>query len=324
MLKNVLTFTIFTLAPAVFLTACGSLSIGDVSLGGDPNNKTNIDRVVSPSVPVTISDRVTSRRVVTVEDRTTITSTHQETEDTFAVKSDNNNSIIMTLNGVDYTLTRSGNNGGWASSEGFSLDSEAQAKDIPIIIGGRNDKVRESVGASSPKGSFVWYNTNPNRLNTSTTDFNADYRVGFATIGIETPVGVMEAQTATATYASHVDIRVIPRRAPTISNAIYRMTMTVDFDANTILGEADSTEDIEGWGTVTFDQTSIDGNGFEGNFTLDETARRYHGVTDITAAIYAGNFFGPNAEDIAGVLQLNGTNANGAVLGIGGFRGDRQ
>ena len=62
--------------------------------------------------------------------------------------------------------------------------------------------------------------------------------------------------------------------------------------------------------------------------------REWYDLSDNPTGHYDGNFFGPNADDLAGVMRFEGTETEaigptdrpygGAVFGIGGFRGDRQ
>ncbi|MCA8835520.1 MAG: transferrin-binding protein-like solute binding protein, partial [Proteobacteria bacterium] len=160
---------------------------------------------------------------------------------------------------------------------------------------------------------------------TEETNFNLNHTIGYATIGTQTPVSVVGTQTATATYVGEVRVdfaQVNVANGTQIASSTYsgELVMPVDFDNMTLGGTITFGDE----GTATFAPAPIVGNGFSGTFNLDQGARDYVGVTDNPTGNYAGNFFGSNADDLAGVMSLRGTSSRGAVIGIGGFRGDRR
>ncbi len=280
-----------------------------------------------------------------------------ETQGTFALVQSGNN-LVMTVNGTAYTFTpelrdqaipaTTGNaatpagytwtaaTGGTISSNRISLHGGA---DLRTVISGTHSTIQ---------GDYVRYST----ASPIAGAFNGtlDYTQGFATIGIQTPASVVASQTATATYTGRVELNLQSNFTKTAGIDNYAdplvrpyagqfnllggtLTMTVDFTANTIAGEEKydlaRVENgrqvvVEGREAIlTFNSAPIVGNGFAGTFTMNDDYQKYHGLTSNNPAgnHYAGNFFGPNADDIAGVLRFDG---QAGVVGIGGFRADRD
>ena len=94
-----------------------------------------------------------------------------------------------------------------------------------------------------------------------------------------------------------------------------QMQIGADIQKRAVLGNA---------GILTLQETAINHNGFTGSFNMDDDARTLFGITDNPTGTYAGNFFGPEAQDLAGVLSLNATtNVSGQSFGGGGFQADR-
>ncbi len=94
-----------------------------------------------------------------------------------------------------------------------------------------------------------------------------------------------------------------------------QMQIVADIQKRAVLGNA---------GILTLQETAINHNGFTGAFVMDQDARTLFGITDNPTGTYAGNFFGPQAQDLAGVLSLNATtNVSGKSFGGGGFQADR-
>ncbi len=182
-----------------------------------------------------------------------------------------------------------------------------------LIIGGTHATIQ---------GDYIYYDT--------PAAGETHRRFGYTTIGVQTPTSDVTAQSATATYTGALALTIPINRGS--NNDYYftsgTLTMAVDFDGNTVSGTAPLVVQTIGGpsaiGTATFASAPIVGNGFEGTFTLDSASRTAVDLTDNPTGNYAGNFFGAAADDIAGVLELNGTNAQGATPGYGAFRGDRQ
>ncbi len=260
--------------------------------------------------------------------------TYSETQETLTLRAGNNNTIIMIVNGVETTLAREAdNNDNWIVRDGIGIYvtdytsfSANDDNNLRAVLTGEDETIH---------GTLVLYGTDPTDYDSGESSFDLNYTFGFATVGIQTPASVVANQTATATYNGRIDLRTRPERVTSLDDLSRETyyggtTLDVNFDANTIEGRArfsrydeDAEADVVA-GIATLASAPIIGNGFEGNFTFDDDLRTNIGLTGNPTGTYSGNFFGPNADDLAGVMRLNGTNASGAVFGIGGFSADRQ
>ncbi len=358
MLKKGLNLAVLSATSLTLLTACGASDATDklanaVSTRGSENNGSGIN-FNGNSSPNTGNAgggvQLVSNPVVAVKKTGThsfeeqprllthgvFDITHTGSQDTFNLRREEaNNTFIMTVNGVEYVLSAN-NYEGMGGVRLVSGRSNISGGGIQGVIDGTYELPENLVGfLKIIEGDYVSYTTNNVDLSSDESDFNYNYTKGYTTIGIQTLPSVIESQTAMATYTGRMLIDfhtarfnqdTAPKHIRNVAeNALGFLTMTVDFDAKTVAGTADlfAREDIDG-GTVTFGSAPINGNGFTGAFTLDNEARKFFGITNNPTGVYAGNFFGPNAEDLAGVISYNGTSINGAEIGVGGFRGDKE
>ncbi len=253
-------------------------------------------------------------------------------QDTFSVSTGANDTIIMTVNGVDYSLVLSSH-----GTVEYSIDPKLNLEDYTSLTSPSNwrsadylNKVTRGIH-STIQGDYVHYTTRTlaNSYYDETGD-NLGYTTGFATIGIPTLASVVDGQRAVATYSGEAGL--------SIHQGLFKffgITMSVDFDANTIAGTGNNIAlelDEKHSGKVVFNSAPIDGNGFEGTFTMNSELRNHLDLIDNPTGQYSGNFFGPNADDLAGVMSFEGTAryfefdhiADVNVIGTGGFRADRQ
>ncbi len=262
---------------------------------------------------------------------------------TFSLVLEIDDTAIATINGVDYEVLLNPANyrGAWYSSDpnrkvrnnwAWFLSSAASAN-IRRVVYGTHPTVQ---------GDYFEY-----RAETEYTDDSSDYDsnnhiAGFATMGIETTAAVVGSQSAVAIYRGVGRLHSykalgLPYYDTDVSLAI---TMSVDFDANTTQGTGRATYYDSDYyeyspANVIFNSAPIVGNGFSGTFTLNSEMRELYKLNDNPTGQYSGSFFGPNADDLAGVMSFDGTasqyvNGSGKVitgdvdvLGIGGFRADR-
>ncbi len=190
------------------------------------------------------------------------------------------------------------------------------------------------------QGTYVFYSTLDNGLfERSSIDVDLDYTHGFATVGIQTLPEVVANQTASAVYTGTADLELPVTQGEgifgrggvgRIGNNL-ELIMTVDFTGNTVGGLMtysssffDEKLDSNNHSIITLNSAQIVGNGFAGTFSMNENFRNEYGIVDNPTGSYAGNFFGPNADDLAGVMQYKGTTAQGTEVGVGGFRADKQ
>ena len=158
--------------------------------------------------------------------------------------------------------------------------------------------------------------------------------VGFATFGTKIAVDNLslkgtysaEGQFNLDTY-NHFTEHFITKEVVNQSGGYQGdLTLTVNFDANTVSGTADNfkyygngtTQDIRG--TASFVSADIVGSGFAGDLTFNRAFHQSAGFINTINAKYAGDFFG-DGDVLAGVVQFASASiADRNVLGIGGFR----
>ncbi len=295
------------------LTACGGSGGETPNTGETPNIGATLnitDRIASVRVAGTYNNNDTPR----IDFDDAYNYNLAETQDTVSLRSDDNDDLILTVNGVDHVFT----------SRLIFTNIFSGSGNISLITPYNPYSVLAGTHETA-QGMYIRYTTDTNDYQTEETNFNLNHTIGYATIGTQTPVSVVGTQTATATYVGEVRVdfaQVNVANGTQIASSTYsgELVMPVDFDNMTLGGTITFGDE----GTATFATAPIVGNGFSGTFTLDQGARDYVGVTDNPTGNYAGNFFGSNAEDLAGVMSLRGTSSRGAVIGIGGFRGDRR
>ncbi len=144
--------------------------------------------------------------------------------------------------------------------------------------------------------------------------------IAYFVIGAETNPETIETLPGSVSYEGSfeaVGVRAddLPRGIPATGN----IELTADFGSNTVAGNVFLTaEDVDY--DLSLDPTAITGNGFAGDLTIADCS----GVTCTSDSQIAGVFFGPNAEEIAGITQLDlsSTDAEGNTsffTGSGGF-----
>ncbi len=268
---------------------------------------------------------------------------------------------ILTINGVDYELVDrfedplkiagfiyKDEDDPERKNRATLLGSHARKVDIRDDVNGTPVTVRDVVNGTHPtvQGDYFQYTTREG----SSYEYQDNGITGIATIGIQTTAAVVAEQTAVAIYRGEGFLGTYKTVGPLYHNrsAELAIDMSVDFDANTIEGMGRRTE-LYRYGFlaehVIFNSAPIVGNGFEGTFTLNSESRDYFNLNGNPTGQYSGNFFGPNANDLAGVMSFDsaareyeydydeygygnrrergGTITDIDVIGIGGFRADR-
>ncbi len=271
--------------------------------------------------------------------------THSQTQDTFGIRKDEGvePALILTLNGVEYDMIPEIIAHEEAEHLGATIayKSHYHNEENNIYFVGSPNILKILGGTHATiQGDYVEYATYVDGVigidnnYESESQRSVDHRTGFATIGIPTPASVVDAQTAVAIYKGTAGDLSFLDRIPFWTSSTTEITMNVDFDANTIAGTG-SGSDGPRTNKIIFNSAPIVGNGFEGTFAINSDMRDSYGLIDNPTGQYSGNFFGPNADDLAGVMSLDATarqydegygetNDPFAVIGIGAFRADRQ
>ncbi|MEM5500344.1 transferrin-binding protein-like solute binding protein [Ahrensia kielensis] len=156
---------------------------------------------------------------------------------------------------------------------------------------------------------------------------------GVAVIGAETPQAAMDALASSAKpiakYSGTFRVDSFPTAEfASVSSSRTRVRgdfdMEADFGAGTISGETTYVEAREpGQNDFSkndnhfeFSKTDITGNGYEGTVTANGGD---------AVGKYSGGFYGPSAEEIAGVISTEVTyDDDGTYVGIGAFSGAQE
>ena len=172
-------------------------------------------------------------------------------------------------------------------------------------------------------------------------DYYADFSEsggvnGFAVIGTEAAVAAL-ANLPTATFSGYTRIRLAPQTGFTnwdnsVSEAEGDVSLTANFGSGTVSGaitniggRAPFTEDPDRtWtaldGEVTMAEAAITGNGFTGGLSGDAAFNANVGTLD-PGSSYSGTFFGENADEVAGGINVTGADPDGGkFLGFGFWR----
>ena len=253
--------------------------------------------------------------------------TNSKTQDTFKLVA-SGDTIIMIVNGVTHDLTLDDSDiTSWSVPNNeyiYIFEPNRTSNDLRATLAGKEGE--------SILGTYVYYHADTTIVSSGLKDIPYDFTLGYAVVGIPTPASTVASQTATATYTGLMEFETLASHVTDIASQDSRiyyageveLTMTVNFTINTVAGTGSIERRGAPAGAIIFAPAPIVGNGFEGVFTLDGALRTNAGLTNNPVGNYKGNFFGPNADDLAGVLRFNSANAHGNVNGLGGFRGDRQ
>lgn len=158
---------------------------------------------------------------------------------------------------------------------------------------------------------------------------------GVAVVGAETPESAIKGQ-ANATYTGWAQAdtrRVDDRKERTRVGG--DLTLAADFTAGSVSGEVANLQAKERgaatgdtWsapqavaGKLIMGTAKIGSNGFSGgSLALDATASANLGA-NINGSTYSGRFYGPDADQVGGVMNIKGSNDDGSIVGSGYFVG---
>ncbi len=281
----------------------------------------------TPKTPVTCSDCATlspqefsaiSAHVASIRWLSDPGTNRSRTRDSFGLRTGAGDSIIMTLNGVESVVdllrdTQIGSRKVIYYESSDNADEIYASSNIKQILSGTHATIQ---------GDYIRYGNVNHNINYNSQTYGLDIALGYAAIGIHTPVSVVNSQTSVATYNGIGTLFASLANSSAGGSSELDISMNVDFDANTISGSAD----IYGSsGIIAFNSTPIIGNEFVGSFTLNSDAIDEYYLINNPTGQYAGNFFGPNADDLAGIIQFDGIHgyAGDDVIGVGAFRADR-
>ncbi|GLQ53773.1 hypothetical protein GCM10010862_10320 [Devosia nitrariae] len=236
----------------------------------------------------------------------------------FSIKKNDQGGVDVTIDGetISYSATDVDGDYGWSKETEDGLN-----RDLYTAIGGTAEEVLAGAGRRPYHQiwSYFWDTGNESRLH------------GVAVVGAETRSEALEGK-ANATYSGWGLANIYPDDEAAAGYERARiegeLNMAADFNASTISGAitdlSTETRSNGTWsasqaiaGSVAMDNAAIAGNEFSGNLT--PSANLTATVGDFTGT-YAGKFFGPNGEEVGGVLSITGDDA----VGTGFFSADED
>ncbi len=182
---------------------------------------------------------------------------------------------------------------------------------------------------SNGNGFHAVLNAQSNQVNGGQPDVRA-----FAVVGTETRDDALSS-LGTATYSGYSNIDAYPEtgfenNSESRTRLRSDLTMSADFGAGTISGMLDNmqirdpgeTDFTSIDGTMTMETTSFEVNGFRGDLTADADFTAATGATLDASSNYSGAFYGPNAEEVGGVISATGSGEGDPFNAIGMFTGN--
>lgn len=154
---------------------------------------------------------------------------------------------------------------------------------------------------------------------------------GFAVVGTETEAEVL-GDMPEATYAGRSRFDVFKAEnyegSDTGRTRVFGdVGLTARFGDGRISGEMDnittqapgSTSRTAAAGRVVMDETDIEGNGFYGTLSADADLQNTLGEGNSVSGNYGGTFYGENAEEASGTMDVTGTVDGTGYNGVGYF-----
>lgn len=252
----------------------------------------------------------------------------------FSIKRNSDGSVAVTLNGVTETYTKAD----LVKIDAAGPLSEANATGYRKTSGGSDHEVDTytarnladlSQGKVATKYANVWeyFWTDDDKR-----------QMGYAVVGTETDPKDLAALPV-ATYKGGAAADIFDAEGP--SNVRTKVSgdlgLTANFAAKTVSGSitnlttgdrgpaGNGLPDVAVPGTINLNKTAISANGYSGSLSLDAAGRNTFAVKDTSGSTYSGRFYGPAADETAGVLNIRVNKTDGsASIGTGQFSGTKQ
>lgn len=247
---------------------------------------------------------------------------------TFKVAKNASGELTMTVDGVDYAFAPGDRF--VDPSDGLVYEYQVDGSTTGVWLGlwSNTGTLDETLDPNTSGYAQVWgYYVDASQNGIATE--------GYAVVGTETKADDL-ALLPSATYSGRARLNTRPDSGY-VNNTTSRtrvradLSMNADFAAATIDGsltnitvEPPGQPEAGVAGMVSMDQTSIVGNGFAGTLTPDATLIGAMGPGFTAAGNYAGIFYGPVADQVAGTMTMTGTDATGAWNGTGFFIGTQD
>lgn len=237
-------------------------------------------------------------------------------------------SISMSGDGDTLTLTMNG--------QTFELDPSLDETENPRQIRYSDDSGYRDIfilSADSFDEAFEGANGFAELYNAFFGGPDSQDRVYFV-LGAETTDEALQALSGSVDYTGQAEFRIDPSTdwvgEPTSSIVVFGgLTLSADFDSQSVSGEItdmfvlgdDFGENVDG--AILLNETQYSINGFEGTLSVDESVAGAQPVVgSLDDGAYSGVFYGPNGEEVGGVMSAEGTVDGQDYNAVGGFHAD--
>ena len=163
-----------------------------------------------------------------------------------------------------------------------------------------------------------------------TLDEGSNSTRGVAVVGTETKPDALKGK-ANATYKgwASAETRLTDDRKSR-ARVAGDLELAANFEKGSVSGKItnlgmQTRDGNTGWtdwadadGSIKLEKTNIVGNGYDGKLSGDAAFNNFIDG-DLNGSTYSGRFYGPKAEETAGVLKLKGTSEGSTFVGTGAF-----
>ena len=240
----------------------------------------------------------------------------------FALKKNADGGVDMTVNGKTVSF---------ASSDLSSPDDWEKADNgYHSLSNYTSDSATAAIDGSDQNYFQVW--------GYYTDDGAGSATEGFAVVGAETAPSVVKSH-ANATYVG--EARAETKLASDLNEQTTvkgTLTLNADFQDGSVKGSIDNLkgrtkgaatggvwtayQDAVAGTSIEMTKAQISANGFAGGKLVAHDPGGDIGSLD--GSTYSGRFYGPDADQVAGTLSIQGTGDDGKFVGTGFFAGNKQ
>lgn len=245
----------------------------------------------------------------------------------FALKKNADGELTFTVNGVEQAFTEADRSLFEGQVFGYQIADEENDKFVGLYS--YFGTLDESLDTDNDRYLQIW-GYQSNQINNGPPDLR-----GYAVVGTETRPDALAALPS-ATYLGRARIDSYDTTGFVQNNVSQTqvrsdLNMTANFGSGTISGQMTNFE-VRGQdqpgvniaGTISMDETSINGNGFSGTLTPDAALLAASQNSSLSGT-YGGSFYGPEGEQVGGTLAISGMGDEGdSFVGAGFFEGWRD
>lgn len=325
--------TILAGSASILLSACG---------GGDGVMTTRTFAVDTPTPALALAEgkTLTAQAGQTAAMKTDYeNATTSIKESVVSISKNAGGELSLTVNGETYDFDAADRQleSDGTTSYYYQVSGEEDEDGNPryVLLGWYNSSINDVVNGDS---TDVVYLMEYMDIKDDVTVGESVGERGFFVVGSETQAAAL-GEFTTKSYAGRLRGHAYDAEgfSTTQTRTEFRsndVTLTADFQANTIsgtagnivirqrvIGEATTPDFASVDGEFLFQDGTIQGADFAGNFSSDDTINSTLGVESIDAS-FSGSFFGAEGDAVGGVVKGSVTDADGAATIVGAFTAD--